>query len=122
MIAYSLDMRERVIAAVTEKGLSKSEVAKLFDISRATVYRYIELDEADELAPKVHPGHPRDLDEAACQKLLKQVQKHPDLSLEEHAEKFAKEHKVVLGITSMWNYFERLGIRRKKNAASPRAR
>jgi transposase len=122
MIAYSLDMRERVVAAVKAKGLSKSEVAKLFDISRATVYRYIELDEADDLAPKVHPGHPRDLDEAACAKLLTQVEKHPDLSLEEHVEKFAKEHKMVLGITSMWNYFDRLNVRRKKNSASPRTR
>jgi transposase len=121
MIAYSLDMRERVVAAVKEKGLSKSEVAKLFDISRATVYRYIELEAADNLAPKIHPGHPRALDEASCQKLLKQVEKHPDLSLEEHAEKFAKEYKIVLGITSMWNYFDRLNIRRKKNTASSRA-
>jgi transposase len=94
MIAYSLAMRERVVAAVKEKGLSKSEVAKLFDLSRATVYRYLELDEADDLAPKPHPGHPRDLDEVACQKLLKQVAKYPELSLEEHAERFAKDHQL----------------------------
>jgi transposase len=118
MVAYSLDIRKRVVTAVTEKGLSKSQVAKLYDISRATVYRYIELAEANALAPKAHPGHPRDLDEAACQKLLKQVEKYPDLSLEEHAEKFAKEHKRELGKSSMWNYFERLGIRRKKNPSS----
>jgi transposase len=118
MVAYSMDIRKRVVTAVKEKGLSKSQVAKLYDISRATVYRYIELDEAKALAPKAHPGHPRDLDEAACQKLLKQVEKYPDLSLEEHAEKFSKEHEGELGKSSMWNYFERLGIRRKKNASS----
>jgi transposase len=73
------------------------------------------------LAPKKHPGHPRELDEAGCQKLLKEVEKYPELSLEEHAERFAKDHKIVLGITSMWNYFERLGIRRKKNTPSSRA-
>jgi transposase len=100
--------------------MSKSEVAKLFDVSRATVYRYIELDAADDLSPKVHPGHPRELDEAGCQELLQQVEKYPDLSLEEHAKRFAKDHKIVLGITSMWNYFERLGVQRKKNASSPR--
>jgi transposase len=80
------------------------------------VYRYLELDEAADLAPKVHPGHPRDLDEASCQKLIKQVEKYPDLSLEEHAEKFAQEQQIELGKSSLWNYFERLGIRRKKNA------
>jgi transposase len=120
MIAYSLDMRERVVAAVKEKGLSKREVAELFGIGRATVYRYIELDADEDLAPKEHPGHPRRLGETLCQKLLKQVEDHPDLSLEEHAEKFSNAQKVELRKSSMGNYFERLGVQRKKNASSPR--
>lgn len=120
MIPYSLDIRERVVASVNEKGMSKKQVAELFDISRATVYRYLELEAEDDLAPKAHPGHPRDLDEANCEKLLKQVEKHPDMSLEEHAKKFSKDYKIVLGVTSMWNYFERLGVKRKKNTSSPR--
>jgi transposase len=120
MIAYSLDMRKSVVAAVKEKGLSKGKVAELFGIGRATVYRYIELDVGDDLAPKAHPGHPRRLGEGLCQKLVKQVEEHPDLSLEEHAEKFSKAYKVELRKSSMGNYFERLGIHRKKNASSPR--
>jgi transposase len=120
MKAYSLDTREGVVAAVTEKGLSKSNVAELFGIGRATVYRYLALDEADDLAPKEHPGHPRRLDEKLCQKLLKQVEDYPDLSLEEHAEKFGKAHKIKLQKSSVWDYFERLGVRRKKNASSTR--
>lgn len=120
MVAYSLDIRQRVVSAVNERGMSKSQVARVYEVSRATVYRYLELDAEDDLAPKEHPGHPRDLDEAGCEKLLKQVEKHPDLSLEEHAEKFAKEQKIRLEKSSMWNYFERLGIRRKKNASNPR--
>jgi putative transposase len=118
MTGYSMDIRERVVRAVKEQGMSKSTVAKRYEISRATVYRYLGLDETDELAPKVHPGHPRDLDESACQKLVKQVEKYPDLNLEEHAEKFTQEQKIKLGKSSLWNYFERLGIRRKKNATS----
>lgn len=121
MVPYSLDLRQRVVTAVKDKGMGKKAAAELYGISRATVYRYLELDEAGTLAPKDHPGHPRDLDEAGCQKLLKQVEQYPDLSLEEHAEKFAKEHKIVLGKLSIWNYFERLKVRRKKNVASSRA-
>jgi transposase len=120
MVAYSLEIRQRVVMAVNDKGMSKSEVAKVFGIGRATVYRYLELDEADELAPKDHPGHPRRLDEEMCQKLLKQVKEYPDLSLEEHAEKFSKVQKVELQKSSVWNYFERLDIQRKKNAPSSR--
>jgi transposase len=120
MIAYSLDMRERVVAAVKEKGMSKREVAELFGIGRATVYRYIGLDAGDDLAPKEHPGQPRRLDEGLCQKLVKQLEEYPDLSLEEHAEKFSKAQKVELRKSSMGNYFERLGVHRKKNVTSSR--
>lgn len=122
MVAYSLDIRERVVAAVKDKGLSKSKVAEVFGIGRASVYRYLELDQTDDLAPKEHPGHPRRLDEKLCEKLLKQVEEYPDLSLEEHAEKFSKAQKVNLQKSSVWDYFERLGVRRKKNASSTRAR
>jgi predicted transcriptional regulator len=47
------------VAAVKEKGMSKQEVAELYDISRASVYRYLVLDEADDLAPKDYPGRGR---------------------------------------------------------------
>lgn len=119
MVAYSLDIRQRVVAAVNDKGMSKQEVAELYDISRASVYRYLALEESDNLAPQKHPGPGRRLDESDCQKLVKQVEKYPDLSLEEHAEKFSKEHKLTLKKSSMANYFERLDVRRKKNASSP---
>jgi transposase len=120
MIAYSLDIRQRVVRAVKDKGVSKSQVAKLYDISRASVYRYLVLAEADTLAPQTHPGPGRRLAEAECQKLLAQVEKYPDLSLEEHAEKFSNDHKLTLKKSSMGNYFERLDVHRKKNASSSR--
>lgn len=101
--------------------MSKSQVAKLYDLSRASVYRYLVLEEADNLAPQKHPGPGRKLDEAGCQKLLKQVEKYADLSLEEHAERFSKDHKLVLKKSSMANYFERLAVHRKKNASTSRA-
>jgi transposase len=120
MIAYSIDIRQRVVRAVKDKGMSKSQVAKLYDISRASVYRYLVLEEADNLAPQKHPGPGRRLAEVDCQKLLKQVEKYPDLSLEEQAEKLAKDHKLNLKKSSIANYFERLDVHRKKNTSSPR--
>jgi transposase len=55
MVAYSgdiprhpRDIREGVGAAVKEKGISKSEVAKLFELSRATGYGSLELAELAE--------------------------------------------------------------------------
>ncbi len=118
MRAYSVDLRERIVEAVKVKRLSKPAVAELYGVSRATVYRYLDLKREGDLTPKKHPGQLPRLDEAACRKLLEQVEKNNDLSLEEHAVKFAEEQGIALKKSSVANYFARLGIRRKKDAAS----
>lgn len=121
MRAYSVDLRERIVEAVKDKGLSKTAAAELYGVSRATVYRYLELDSEGDLQPRVRPGQLPRLDEQACKKLLEQVEQNNDLSLEEHAVKFAEEQGIELKKSSIANYFARLGVRRKKDAASPRA-
>ena len=90
-------------------------------MSRATVYRYLELDSEGDLQPRVRPGQAPRLDEEACRKLLEQVKENNDLSLEEHAVKFSKEQGIKLKKSSIANYFTRLGVKRKKDAASQRA-
>lgn len=121
MRAYSVDLRERIVEAVKDKGLSKTATAELYSVSRATVYRYLELSREGALQPKFRPGQARRLDEKACRKLLEQLERNNDLSLEEHAAKFAEEQGVELKKSSIANYFARLGVKRKKDAASQRA-
>jgi transposase len=121
MRAYSVDLRERIVEAVKVKGLGKPAVAELYGVSRATVYRYLELDRAGELQPRIRPGQPPRLDEEACRKLLEQVKENNDLSLEEHALKFSEEQGVELKKSSIANYFARLGVKRKKDPTSQRA-
>ncbi len=113
-----MDLRERIVEAVKVKGMSKSSAADVYGVSRATVYRYLSLAEQGDLHPTKPPGAPPRLDEQACRKLLEQVEKNNDLSLEEHAVKFAEEQGIALKKSSVANYFARLGIRRKKDAAS----
>lgn len=119
MRAYSVDLRKRIVEAVKTRGMSKPAVAELYGVSRATVYRYLELDKHDDLVPKPHPGQARRLDVKGCKLLLEQVKDHADLTLEEHAEKLA-EHGISLQKSSIGNYFVRLGVRRKKDALPPR--
>jgi transposase len=121
MEGYSLDLRERIVEAV-KGGMGKSQVARVYGVGRATVYRYMELDHLGDLAPQPHPGPGQRLDETGCEKLLKQVENYPDLSLEEHADKLSKDHKLKLKKSSIGNYCKRLGIRRKKNATSPKTK
>lgn len=121
MRAYSVDLRERIVEAVKVKRLSKAAAAALYGVSRATVYRYMELDSDGDLQPRIRPGQQPRLDKEACRKLLEQVKANNDLSLEEHAAKFAGEQGIKLKKSSIANYFARLGVRRKKDATSPRA-
>lgn len=121
MEAYSVDLRARIVAAVKDEGLSKSETARRYKVSRASVYRYLDLDKQGSLAAKPRPGCPRRLDAALCEKLLAQLEENRDASLEEHAELFAEAQGVALKKSSMGTYFARLGVRRKKDAARPRA-
>ncbi len=122
MRAYSVDLRERIVEAVKVKRLSKPAVAELYGVSRATVYRYLKLDSEGDLQPKARPGQLPRLDEEACRKLLEQVKENNDLSLEEHALKFSEEQGVELKKSSIANYFARLGVKRKKDTESQRAR
>lgn len=121
MRAYSEDLRKRIVEAVKVKGLSKTAVAEQFDVSRASVHRYLSMAETGSLAARKNPGQPRRLDEAACHKLLEQLERNSDLTLEEHALKFSREQGIELKKSAVANYFVRLGVRRKKDHPSQRA-
>jgi transposase len=55
------DLRRRTVRAVLQQGLSKTEVARIFGVSRTSVHWWIELYEKhgeDGLTPKL-PGRPK---------------------------------------------------------------
>ncbi len=121
MRAYSVDLRKRVVEAVKVRGMSKRAAADIYAVSRATVYRYLDLDKEGDLRPTKPPGPPPRLDEAACRKLLEQLEQNSDLSLEEHAAKLSEEQGIELKKSAVGKYFARLGVKRKKDSTSPRA-
>lgn len=121
MRAYSVDLRERIVEAVKVRGMSKPAAAELYSVSRATVYRYLDLDEQGDLTPQASAGRPLRLDEQACRKLLEQLNTNNDLSLQEHAAKFFEEQGVELKKSSIANYSARLRMRRKKDPTNKRA-
>ena len=77
MKAYSVDLRPKVVESM-RRGISPSETARRFGVSRWTVKRYLnQLDESGSLAPKTAPGKPPKLDERATRLLEEDIEVRP---------------------------------------------
>ena len=63
-MTYSLDLREKVISFISDGG-SKSEAMRIFQLSRDTIYRWIN---AEDLRPKEHGQRHRKIDKEALRK------------------------------------------------------
>ena len=90
MKAYSEDLRKKILEAV-DRGMTKSEAAKTFGVSRSSVKRYAAARrEGRPLTPKKHPGSKPKLDERARKILEADVEHRPAISLKERG-RFVKE-------------------------------
>jgi transposase len=104
MKAYSLDFRKRVIAYINE-GASKAQAARLFKIGRASIYRFLVLDQQDKLAPQKSWGHWRKLDPDALRAFL---EKKTDATLAELKREFN------VSIATLWKCLIKMKITLKK--------
>ena len=81
--ALSLDLRERIVKA-RESGLTSSETAKRYSVSRSTVRRLlIQWQETGSLEPGISTGRKPTLDDAACALIRAWLQEQNDLTLGE---------------------------------------
>jgi transposase len=70
MDAYSEDLRHKIVEAVQQRRMSKSEAARAFSVSRSSAKRYVKaVCEGRSLRPGKAPGNKPKLDEKA-RKLL----------------------------------------------------
>jgi transposase len=77
MNAYSEDLRKKMIEALS-RGMTKSEAARSFGVSRSSVKRYAKLaEEGRPLAPKKRPGSKPKMDESATELLEADAEKRP---------------------------------------------
>ena len=83
MKAYSVDLRTKILEAV-EKGMSKTEAARTFGVSRSSVKRYAAARrEGRPLTPRRHPGSKPKLDQRARKLLEADVKDRPAITLKE---------------------------------------
>src|SRR5437763_1928626 len=82
MKAYSEDLRQKIVEATEEGGVSKARAARLFGVSLSSVKRYAGLARrGGSLAPGKGSGRPPKIDENAKKLLEKDVEERPAATL-----------------------------------------
>lgn len=114
MRPLSLDLRERVAAAVDDGEGSQREIAKRFHVSLSFVSRLLKRRrEAGTLEPAPHGGGSRfALGAADRLKLGQLVAEHNDATLEELRDRGGFE----CSLTTIWRTLRRMGLTRKKKS------
>ena len=114
MRTYSLDLRERIVAA-RESGHSAQEIARLLRVSKRSVERYWkQYLSTGALAPKQRGGYRRSRLEKHDETLCRWIKEEADLTLAQLQERIGRDLGVQLGITALWHRLERLGLSYKK--------
>jgi transposase len=104
MKAYSQDLRANILEAV-DRGMSKSEAARTFGVSRSSVKRYAAARrEGRPLTPKKHPGSKPKLDKRVRKLLEADVEVRPAITLKDRC-RFLKE---MMGVSVSESTLSRL--------------
>ena len=118
----SQDLRERVVAAV-EGGMSCRGAAARFGVSAASAIRWRQLAlRHGTPAAKPQGGDRRSLkveDHAAM--ILEALEQQPDMTLDE-LRSMLNGHGASFAISTLWRFFARHGITRKKRPPTRRSR
>lgn len=120
--ALSVDLRERVVAAISG-GLSRRAAAAQFRVSVASAIRWAaQVRLQGTVAPKPQGGDRRSARiEAHAAFILDTLAQRPDITLAELRALLA-EQGVVVGIATLWRFFARRQITLKKRPRTPPSR
>lgn len=112
--ALSIDLRERVVKAV-DGGLSCRQAAERFRVSASSAIRWHDRRrKGGDCKPKPLGGDRRSgRIEAYAALILSLIDEKPDMTLAELQARLA-EKRIGVGIGTLWRFFERRGITRKK--------
>jgi transposase len=115
MRAYSMDLRQRVLAD-SDAGIKTKPVAERYGVSRTWV-RWLKQRRRERglIGPGVSPGRPRKIDR---EKLAALVTEHPDATLAELRDKLG----LQCSLTAIWMALDALRITFKKKRCGPPSR
>jgi transposase len=113
MRAYSEDLRKKIVAAI-ERGMSKAQAARTFDVSLSSVKRYSRTArEGGSLEPRKSPGRPRKTDEKAQVLLEKDVEERPGVTISQRRHFLEHLTGTTLSDSTVRRLMKRLGFSQK---------
>ena len=115
MKAYSVDLRERVLAAL-DRGMSRAGVVEAFQVSEGSIKRWLRARrEGGDLHPRRPLGRPPTIRTEHDAALRAQVETEPDATLQEHTEQWNKEWGTTLSQWSLGRAIRARRLTRKKS-------
>lgn len=119
---YSLDLRERVVAAI-EGGASTGEAAERFAIGKATAGAWSRLKRATGSVEPPKQGKPKgSVLDAHAVFIFGLIEARRDITLEEIAERVARERGIRVVSTAVWKFLDRHDMTHKKRPLTPASR
>ena len=120
MIAYTLDLRQRIIDAVEQNIYSKREIAEILGIHESFIYKLLrQRRERGNIAPLPHGGgaQPK-LTETHAQTFAGLSAAHPDATLAELSELLREKAGVEVSVSTVCRGLQELGLPLKKSPSS----
>lgn len=115
MDAYSEDLRQKIVQALTEQRMNKSEAARAFSVSLSSVKRYAKaVREGRSLSPGKAPGKRPKLDEKSRRLLEAHLEEHPFAKLSDRREYLEKVAGVSVSESTLSRAIRKMGFGRKK--------
>jgi transposase len=121
MRTYSLDLRERALAAV-DRGMPRKEALGVFGVSLATLKRWLKRrEQTGSAAPKRRPGMRRRVGATSEERraLWRQLEEDPEATLEEHRALWERGRGVRVSVATMSRAIRRLGWTYKQRLWRP---
>jgi transposase len=119
MNGYSEDLRRKIVSAV-ERGMSKTQASRTFDVSLSSVKRYVgKAERGESLAPKKSPGSAPKLDGKARSLLAADLEERPYATLRERRDYVEAITGLSVSRSTMCRAVARIGSTRKKGDIRP---
>ena len=115
MRAYSEDLRRKIVQAVEQHGMSKSQTARLFGISLSSVKRYARLaNQGESLTPRKGGGRPPKADETTKRLLEEDIRRRPAATVADRRHFLESLAGKTLSEPTLRRLLNRIGFSRKK--------